>query len=168
MNIKIIEIKARCSDPQKIEKILSELNADLKGTDHQTDTYFKCAEGRLKLREGNIENSLIHYNRSDKSGPKLSEVNLMKLEKGSNLKSILSGSIGVLKTVIKKRKIFFIGNIKIHIDEVEGLGSFVEIEAIDEEGIYSEDQLFEQCKELMEKFSISGNDLIKTSYSDML
>jgi len=168
LNIKIIEIKARCSDPEKIEKILISLNAYLKGTDHQTDTYFNCSTGRLKLREGNIENSLIHYKRPDQSGPKLSDVNMLKLEAGTKLKSILSDSIGIFKTVIKKRKIFFIENIKIHIDEVKGLGSFVEIEAIDEKGIYTEEQLLEQCSGLMKKLGISDNDLIKTSYSDML
>jgi len=57
----IIEIKASCPDPEQARMILSELKAEHKGTDHQIDTYFNVKEGRLKLREGNIENNLIFY-----------------------------------------------------------------------------------------------------------
>ena len=56
-----IEIKAHCKDPEKIKNILTERDADFKGLDYQTDTYYKVPKGRLKLRRGNIENSLIFY-----------------------------------------------------------------------------------------------------------
>lgn len=59
-----IEIKAKSTQQDKIRKILKDLGADFKGTDHQIDTYFNVVSGRLKLREGNIENALIHYERS--------------------------------------------------------------------------------------------------------
>jgi len=65
-----IEIKARSKEQGKIRDILRLRNADFKGTDRQIDTYFKANSGRLKLREGNIENYLIHYNRADQEGPK--------------------------------------------------------------------------------------------------
>ena len=61
-----IEIKAHCQYPEKIQKILEVKNGRFIGTDHQTDTYFKVENGRLKLKEGNIENALIHYERQDK------------------------------------------------------------------------------------------------------
>ncbi|MBU0536174.1 MAG: adenylate cyclase, partial [Nanoarchaeota archaeon] len=70
---KNIEIKARCSDHARIRDILLREKADFKGTDHQIDTYFNTCNGRLKLREGNIENSLIFYKREDKTGPKKSD-----------------------------------------------------------------------------------------------
>jgi len=61
-----IEIKAKCNDQEKIRSVLKSRNADFKGTDHQIDTYFKVNNGRLKLREGNIENFLVFYEREDK------------------------------------------------------------------------------------------------------
>lgn len=64
-----VEIKARCCNPGRIRNILTGKNADFMGTDHQTDTYFKVSQGRLKLREGDIENALIFYNRPDEAGP---------------------------------------------------------------------------------------------------
>ncbi len=168
MGIKIVEIKARCSEPEKVENILIRLKADHKGTDEQTDTYFKCDTGRLKLREGNIENSLIFYKRPDQSGPKLSDVELVKLSPETGLKKILTASLGVHKTVVKKRKIFFIDNVKFHIDEVKGLGSFVEIEAIDENNSFTEAELLDQCRYYMKEFNIKDADLVTNSYSDMV
>ncbi|CAN5649377.1 hypothetical protein BH10BAC5_BH10BAC5_03440 [soil metagenome] len=168
MGIKIIEIKAHCSDPSNIENILTERKADFRGIDNQTDTYFNCKNGRLKLREGTIENSLIHYNRADLEGPKRSDVKLIKIREASEMKSILSETNGILKTVIKRRKIFFIRNVKFHIDEIENLGSFVEIEAIDESEQFTENELLEQCNYYLSLFNIPKSDLLKKSYSDMI
>jgi adenylate cyclase class 2 len=75
----IIEIKAKCADHEPIRQILLEKGADFRGTDHQIDTYFKVPNGRLKLREGNIENTLIHYERENEEGPKQSNVTLYEL-----------------------------------------------------------------------------------------
>ena len=72
MSLLNIEIKARCPDAKAIRSILQSRKADFKGIDHQVDTYFKVPFGRLKLREGNIENNLIYYDREDKKGPKKS------------------------------------------------------------------------------------------------
>jgi predicted adenylyl cyclase CyaB len=163
-----IEIKARCNDPDFIEKILKDENAKYIGTDHQTDTYFKTKTGRLKLREGNIENALIYYEREDRSGPKKSDVVLYKTEHDSALKELLTKSLGIKVIVKKKRKIFFIHNVKFHIDEVKNLGYFLEIEAIDEKGTIGKEKLLEQCKQYLAKFHIKSDDLISNSYSDML
>ena len=84
-----IEIKARCNDHEKIRGILKSRNADFKGIDHQIDTYFKVNNGRLKLREGNIENHLIFYQRSDQEGPKQSDVILYDFDLGSMLSEVL-------------------------------------------------------------------------------
>ena len=64
------EIKARCADQEAVRHYLHEHGADFKGTDHQIDTYFDVPEGRLKLRQGPIENNLIFYQRADTDGPK--------------------------------------------------------------------------------------------------
>lgn len=163
-----IEIKASCSDPHRIEQILIDEKANYKGLDHQIDTYFNLPEGRLKLREGNIENSLIFYKRDNISGPKESHVQLYKTKPDSGLKELLVHSLGTKVIVDKKRKIFFIDNIKFHIDQVENLGSFIEIEAIDKEGTIGQVKLELQCERYIKKFGINKNDLISVSYSDLI
>jgi len=163
-----IEIKARCTNQEKIRKILNSGNADFKGIDHQIDTYFRTNQGRLKLREGNIENHLIYYDREDKEGPKQSAVVLFDYDPNSSLKEILIRSLGILVTVDKQREIYFIDNVKFHLDNVEGLGTFVEIEAIDKNGTIGKDKLLEQCQFYLNLFEISREDLISHSYSDLL
>jgi predicted adenylyl cyclase CyaB len=161
-----IEIKARCPDPEAAAKILTGLGADLRGTDHQTDTYFTVEEGRLKLREGNIEKNLIYYKRSDQAGPKKSEVMLYPGSENPYLKKILEEVLGIMVVVDKQRDIYFIDNVKFHIDRVEGLGTFLEIEAIGESG--EENALQGQCKHYMEVLNISDDQLLSVSYSDLL
>ena len=163
-----IEIKARCHQPKKIQKILEENNARFVGTDHQVDTYFNVKNGRLKLREGNIENSLIHYERDNQAGPKSSHVHLYKCQPNPALKAVLNASLDTFKIVDKKRKIYFIENIKFHIDEVKGLGNFVEIEAIDENGDLGKEKLNQQCHYFLKLFEIKKEDLLEGSYSDMI
>ena len=70
MNFLNIEIKAKIKNPKRIKQLLIQLKADYKGQDHQIDTYFHVVKGRLKLREGNIENHLIFYQRENQKGPK--------------------------------------------------------------------------------------------------
>jgi len=166
--INIVEIKARCSDQNKIRNILANHQAESKGTDHQIDTYFRVTKGRLKLREGSIENNLIHYHRENKEGPKLSNVTLFRSEPDSSLKEILTNSIGILVVVDKQREIYFIDNVKFHIDIVKELGTFIEIEAIDETGIRGNDELLKQCQHYLELFEVPKHDLVSVSYSDLL
>ena len=161
-----IEIKARCADQAKIREILKSHQADFKGVDHQIDTYFRVATGRLKLREGKIENHLIFYEREDKEGPKQSDVILSETEPGSSLKESLTKALGVLAVVDKQREIYFIENVKFHLDNVKGLGTFVEIEAIDAVGDIGRDKLLEQCQHYLQLFEIKESDLLKDSYSD--
>ncbi len=163
-----IEIKAKCSNPAEVrEKLLNE-KADFKGTDFQTDTYFMVKEGRLKLRQGNIENSLIYYKRENISGSKKSSVILYKTTPDSTLKEILAQTLGILVEVKKKREIYFIDNVKFHIDEVESLGSFVEIEAINSVPNKEEIYFRSQCEKYISLLKINSDDLISISYSDML
>lgn len=168
MGIQIIEIKARCNDSEKIRNILKNHEAEFKGVDHQIDTYFKVANGRLKLREGNIENTLIHYHRPNQAGPKKSEVSLFRPPLDPDLKTVLTKANGILTVVDKQREIYFIDNVKFHIDEVKNLGSFVEIEAIDEDGSIGLEKINAQCQHYVELFNIAKQDLMINSYSDML
>ena len=163
-----IEIKAKSNNKDEIREILKSRTADFKGVDHQIDIYFKIDNGRLKLREGKIENHLIHYQREDKEGPKQSDVTLFRYDPESSLKEILTKALGILVVVDKKREIYFIDNVKFHIDNVEDLGTFVEIEAIDNDGTIGKDKLLEQCQFFLDLFKISQEELISVSYSDLL
>lgn len=162
-----IEIKASCSDQDTIRDVLNIKHAQFRGEDHQVDTYFKVPHGRLKLREGNIENSLIFYERENIEGPKKSEVILIK-DPAPSLKEILSKALDIIVVVDKKREIYFIDNVKFHIDTVLGLGTFIEIEAIKEDSSKEETKLLEQCRFYLDLFGILREDLISDSYSDLL
>ncbi len=168
MGILNVEIKARCSYPEKIREVLHQNNARFKGKDHQIDTYFKIEKGRLKLREGNIENSLIYYQRENQKGPKQSHIQLYRSQKDDGLKEVLLNALEILAVVDKQREIYFVDNIKFHIDQVKGLGSFVEIEAIDETGEIGWEKLNRQCDRFIHLFGIKPDDLQSESYSDMI
>lgn len=163
-----VEIKARTQRPAAIRRVLNDHNARFVGIDRQTDTYFQVPSGRLKLRQGMIEKALIYYQRTDQAGPKASNVHLYPVQKGDELKDLLAASLGVLVVVDKQRAIYFIDNVKFHVDSVEGLGAFVEIEAIDLNGDIGEERLRQQCQHYMQLLQIEPSDLIKVSYSDLL
>lgn len=163
-----IEIKARSTDPGFIREYLLDHHAKFIGSDEQTDTYFNVSKGRLKLREGIIENNLIYYNRSNQADPKSSHFQLIKLEDPKAIKEVLSQSCGIKVIVHKKREIYYIENVKFHIDELEGLGTFIEIEAGNILADKTETELLEQCNFYMIEFKINTNDLVAESYSDLL
>lgn len=163
-----IEIKAHCSAPDRIHTQLQAVGARCVGTDHQVDTYFEVPYGRLKLREGSIENHLIHYNRTDQAGPKASNVHLYAPGDRAKLKATLEAALPVLVVVDKRRTIYYIDNVKFHLDDVVGLGTFVEIEAIDLDGSIGRPRLQEQCNHWMVALGIDTADLLSYSYSDML
>ena len=163
-----IEIKARCANPQAIRDILQSQGADFHGIDHQTDTYFNVSRGRLKLREGNIENALVYYEREDQQGPKQSHVILYPTTPRGVLKEVLATSLGILVVVKKRREIYFIDNVKFHLDTVDGLGVFAEIEAIDKDGTVGRERLLAQCHAFLGMLQITPDDLVAVSYSDLL
>ncbi len=168
MKKKTVEIKARCDDHEVVRAMLRERQADFRGSDHQIDTYYDVPVGRLKLRRGNIENALIYYDRPDQPEPKESDVLLHETGETGSLADILDKLFGRLVVVDKRREIYFIGNVKFHLDLVEGLGTFVEIEAIDDEGRYPVEELRRQCTDYVTLFGIRERDLLMSSYSDML
>ncbi len=168
--VKNIEFKARCTDLTPIRAYLELVEARYVGEDHQLDTYFHVPAGRLKLREGTIERSLIFYQRPNQAGPKQSDVKLHRVEEDTSatLRGLLAGALGIKVVVDKRRHIYFIDNVKIHLDEVEGLGTFLEVEAIDRVGDVDAAFLLRQCEHLLTQFSVAESDLITHSYSDLL
>lgn len=167
---KNIEFKARCNNPDRIRNLLSQMNADYRGKDHQIDVYFNVLDGRLKLRKGNIESSLIYYKRTDQAGPKQADVNLVEVDRkdASDLESLLETALGIKVIVDKQRDIYFIDNVKFHVDFVKGLGDFIEVEAIDKQGDIGIDRLRRQCEEYMIILGVEPEDLVSKSYCDLL
>jgi predicted adenylyl cyclase CyaB len=163
-----VEVKARTNKSSLIRSFLLNNGADFKGVDEQTDTYFDVAHGRLKLRQGNIENNLIFYNRPNQSGPKQSNFDLVRVEDSDALRDILEKAIGIKVVVYKKREIYCIENVKFHLDELETLGHFVEIEASNKMHAIDVSKLHEQCAYYIKKFGIEDADLLNVSYSDMV
>ena len=164
-----VEIKARCADPGRVRKILKERGADFKGLDRQVDTYFHVKRGRLKIRQGTIENCLVLYEREDVRGPKGSKIRLYPLDAraAAALKPVLAGALGVKAVVDKRREIYFIDNVKFHIDRVKGLGTFVEFEAMADGGGSGKKRLADQCRFYLKLFGIAARDLAAGSYADM-
>ena len=167
-----IEIKARCADPQRIEKHLHALGAGQAGTFQQKDTYFKVDQGRLKLRQMNGDEAyLIFYKRDDRPGPRRSDYEIASTADPAALGKILQGLMGVWIEVEKTRHVWIWENVRIHLDEVKELGSFVELEAvIDHDG---GDQLNlaesqERVETLMRALEIGSDQLVSQSYGDLL
>lgn len=170
MNARISEIKCPIHNPENIRTWLLDHNADFKGVDKQTDTYFHVNAGRLKLREGNIENTLIRYFRPETTSIKQSDVLFQPLSKDVTfgLKQILKSTLGIWKIVEKQRSIYFIDNVKFHIDKVTGLGDFIEIEAIDTDNQFTTDELKKQCSFYINQLDLDPSTFIDKSYSDMV
>lgn len=168
MPILNIEFKATTNNLAALEALLLQHNPLFFGEDHQIDTYFNVSAGRLKLREGNIENALIHYERENTAGAKSSHILLYQHQPDKTLKEILIKTMGIKAVVDKRRKIYFINNVKFHFDTVEGLGTFVEVEAIDKEGTIGKEKLQAQCNKYAALLGIAAEDFCALSYSDMI
>src|SRR5437870_3731240 len=153
-------------DTKHIRAALKGLRARFIGEDYQRDTYFRVPSGRLKLREGKIENALIFYRRRNLGRARRSEVELVTLPEGNSLGEVLAAALGVRAVVAKRREIYFVGNVKIHLDRVRGLGRFVEVEAISRSGRVR--RVREQARNFQKVFGVTRSDIVPESYSDLV
>lgn len=165
-----IEIKARYSDLEKARRIASRLKADTIGMLRQVDTYFKTRSGRLKLREfGDGTAQLIPYAKDYRSGPMRSDYVLLATNQPEPVKALFDRLLGIEFVVDKRREVFLIDNVRVHLDRVEGLGNFLEFEAV--VALDTAEEMAretEKVNELMREFDIAGADLIDCSYVDLL
>jgi len=168
MNRLNFEFKAAAANIDELEEKLKTLEPIFKGVDHQIDTYFNVEKGRLKLREGTIENALIYYERENIGGAKQSDILLYQHVPNASLKQLLTKVHGIKAVVDKSRKIYFIENVKFHFDRVVGLGTFVEVEAIDADGKFGIEKLKEQCVYYQNFLNVAPMYLLNESYSDMI
>lgn len=166
MKLLNFEFKARLRDAAHVRAVLKSLRARSLGTDRQVDTYFRVPAGRLKIREGRLENALIFYQRTDAAHARRSLVELMLLPRRNSVRAILTRSLGVLAVVDKRREIYFVGNVKIHVDRVRGLGTFLEVEAMTRSGDLR--KVRAQAAKFQKHFAISPADIVPQSYSDLI
>ncbi|MCX2741825.1 class IV adenylate cyclase [Pontibacter anaerobius] len=164
-----ITIKAFCANPAETESILHELQADFHGLDVQTDVYYHTEHGRLKHRQGNIENRLIHYNRLYLPTEKSFKTEVLLYLKNPSVATVSDVCAGLQKVaeIRKLRKLYFLDNVKFHLDKVEGLGHLIEIEAIDLDGSFGVDYLKQQCEYFKDQLQIADKDLVRESYIDL-
>ncbi|XP_033323947.1 uncharacterized protein LOC117219136 [Megalopta genalis] len=165
-----IEIKAKISDPENKISLTKQITDSECKIIKQHDTFFKVAEGRLKLREfEDGSGELLYYKRSNILGPKLCDYKKTSLNPDActGVKNILTESNGCLGIVKKTRKLYMVGETRVHIDDVEGLGNFMELEVV-----LSDDSTIEEgekiAQDLMTKLSIQKEDLIANAYIDLL
>ncbi|KAI6079942.1 Adenylate cyclase CyaB-like protein [Aix galericulata] len=134
----------------------------------QADTFFGVPAGRLKLRrypDGRGE--LIFYERPDTAGPKLSQFSITPTNDPDGLEAVLARALGVLGVVRKQRLLYVVGQTRVHLDSVEGLGDFLELEVV-----LSEEQSVEHgervARELMAELGVQDEDLVTGAYLDLL
>jgi adenylate cyclase class IV len=157
--------KAHCADVEQLARVLQQLGAKYLGTDYQRDTYYQTDRGKLKLREGNIEHLLIHYERlPDAQGLEQTRVYRYDSEPTpAHLRAVLAGK-PVLGIVEKARRIYYLDDIKIHLDSFpEGL-QFVEVEVIDREGKQTLKELQQECLRVLALLGIDAEELLTNGY----
>lgn len=165
-----VEIKAICRNLESARNTAERLKTEYVGNLHQVDTYFTTQQGRLKLREINgKESQLIPYFKEYSSGTMKSSYSVLPVSDSQNVKDIFNRILGTVTVVDKKREVFLIDNVRVHLDEVKDLGTFIEFEAVYEENS-PEDKEREMRKvsELMDIFQINQFDLLDKSYIDYL
>jgi adenylate cyclase len=163
-----IELKARIDSlAAAVETARQLADADL-GIERQRDTYFRCASGRLKLREiAGKPAVLIAYHRADQQAAKASDYLLVEVPRPAELREALSAALGIEVVVEKERRIFRWRNVRIHLDQVTSLGEFLEFEAVLDDRINDADGV-EQLAWLGRQFAVKSEQLVAGSYRDLL
>lgn len=163
-----IELKARLRDPAAARLVARRSATASPSVERQIDTYFCVRQGRLKLREINGRVArLVWYVRHDGEAAKPSNYQLVDVVDPAGLKTALAAALGIRAVVDKTREIWLIENVRIHLDEVVGLGAFLEFEAVLADG-QSDDEGHRQVARLTELFGIAPDDRMATSYGEML
>jgi homotetrameric cytidine deaminase len=165
-----VELKARDDDPEATLAAALAHGAVDQGVLTQVDTYFAAREGRLKLREEDGVGTLIPYARADEAVARTSTYHLVAVPDPTALKTALDGALGTVVVVEKFRRLLLWENVRIHLDAVEGLGTWLELEAVGVGGTDSSDLADEHRKvaELRAVLKIDDEDVAATGYAAML
>jgi len=166
-----IEIKARLDGGQVLADVAAcaaKLAADGPREIIQDDTFFRCDNGRLKLRAfGGGGGELIFYRRADAAGPKESFYILAPVEDPDPLRLALTTAYGQAGRVLKRRTLYLVGRTRVHLDRVEGLGDFLELEVVlrDEEAAEAGET---EARALMSALGVAPAQLVEGAYVDLL
>jgi predicted adenylyl cyclase CyaB len=163
-----IEIKARVDDLEHVRRLALDLGATERGVSRDTDVYFAVPRGRLKLRVSDRVpgGTLIAYQRPDQAESRLSDYRLISIPDPDQLLAALAETLGVLVTVSKTRQLLHFGATRIHLDEVNVLGTFVELETVLTDPPLSEAQAEHHF--LCDRLGLNESSIVPVSYSDLL
>ena len=163
-----VEIKARVADMAALTARTAAIADSGPVEIPQDDTFFGCDNGRLKLRVfDNGHGELIFYRRPDAGGPKVSFYVLSPTASPDTLREALTLANGQEGRVVKHRTLFLIGRTRVHLDRVQGLGDFMELEVVlaDDE---SADDGVSEAHELMARLQVPADCLVQGAYHDLL
>ena len=161
---KNLELKLKVKSHEAILKAIKKIGAKRAATLNQTDTYFKTDSGLLKLREFDGKNELIKYLRNEAEGERWSDYQVLNVE-GENVKEFFA-SLFPVETVVKKiRELYLFDNTRIHLDTVDSLGCFIELETLVIKGDEADaKKRFDKTVELLE---LPLDEQLKTSYRNL-
>ena len=163
-----VEIKARLADPETTRRLVAEVADGPPVPLEQTDTFFRVAAGRLKLREhGAGRAELIFYRRPDTPDPAESHFQVVPVADAAALREVLASALGVAGVVRKRRLLYRIGRTRVHLDEVHGLGPFLELEVEMAPGETAEAGARE-AERLMGRLGIPADALVAEAYVDLM
>lgn len=164
-----VEIKARTADLAPVRQRVEELAEEGPTVLEQEDTFLACPRGRLKLRQfaDSAPAELIYYERADRTAPKESRYLVHRVADPDGLRRVLSAALGVRGVVRKRRTLYRIGPTRVHLDEVEGLGSFVELEVVLRPGQAPAEGM-KIARGLMDQLGILPHQLVGQAYLDLL
>ena len=163
-----IEIKARISSVDALAERVAALADEGPIAIAQDDTFFPCPNGRLKLRTFAPDHGeLIYYRRADAAGPKESFYLRSTTTEPGVMRDALTQAYGQAGRVVKQRTLFLVGRTRVHLDEVVGLGTFLELEAVLQDGESTEDGVRE-AHALMAQLGVDAADLVEGAYVDLL
>jgi len=163
-----VEIKARIDSVAAFEPRAAALSTEGPVEIFQDDTFFRCEAGRLKLRVfGDASGELIYYRRPDNAGPKQSFYVRSPTPDPECLRQVLELAYGVAGRVVKRRTLYLVGRTRVHLDRVEQLGDFLELEVVlrdDEDTAVG----VREAHELMDRLGIDRGRLVEGAYLDLL
>ncbi|MFO0890350.1 MAG: class IV adenylate cyclase [Isosphaeraceae bacterium] len=163
-----IEIKARVPDLDRLREVAASLSDTEAVLIEQEDVFFEAPDGRLKLRIlGSGSGDLIHYHREDQAGPKVSQYVIAPTSDPEALRTILGRLFPVVGTVRKRRWLYRVGQTRIHLDRVEGLGEFLELEVVLRPG-QDEAEGTTVAEGLMDRLGVTPDQLVPDAYIDLL
>jgi predicted adenylyl cyclase CyaB len=163
-----IEVKARIDDPEGFRELATSLSDTPVEIIPQEDVFFRTAQGRLKLRIlRHAAAQLVYYTRRDAAGPKRSDYQIVEVRDAEGTRMLLGQALGVRGVVRKTRRLYRIGQTRVHFDEVAGLGTFAELEVVLREGQSDADGLA-IAQDLMTRLRINSGDLVEEAYIDLI